>query len=193
MKLVYIASACVDDIPYTTPNIIAQAADITLETIIKHMKANCSVFCTRKPSYRTHLCDQCNQEHLTEEQTMFLFTRLQNNEANRTLRKEFARQFDTIKSELEARRQQKLLFLSARQERTTAIRSRGIPYSQNSKFRELAHTMAFGMSAKELRAKYAIPCGAPSFNYLPIADLAALTDAQRRLTKLIEAGYDYSV
>jgi len=190
MELVKTASNHCDATPYTTPEIVAEAAQVSSSTIEAHLKNHAADFHKHGNPHKSKMLrhgEGTAPNHLNEAQTMLLLSYLKDSDNIKALRNEYIAQFSAINSELADRRAQKNRFYTARQERTILMRELDVV----GDYAELAYMMAFGKSSKTVRSEYHIPGHSQAIDYLPTAELSALTDAQVKLSKHLRAGHDY--
>lgn len=194
MTMVYTLSGHYDTIPLTDTLIIADAAELSHETIDRHIRSHPEEFGllgrVRLPSNELRNLAGESFHRLNEAQAATLFGYLRNTAANRELNMELQRQFGEVKFELYLRGQHRAKCNAARQEVINLVRKRGMTKEENVKCNNLAFHLAFGKDRNQYRRDNNIFGGKRSVDYMSIGDLDALKDAHNEIATMLQDGND---
>lgn len=192
MTLVYTLSKHYDTIPLTDTQTLADAAHLTHDTLLKHIKNHPEDFglLGRVRLSSRELRDLSGEAYyrLNEAQAMTIFGYLRNTDANRELEMELQHQFGEAKFELYLRRQRRDKCNVARQEVIDLARSNGLSTWEDGKCCDLAFQLAFDMSMSQYRSDNGICGGQRTVDYMPVADLDALAKAHGEIAAMLRDG-----
>ena len=191
MNMVHVSSNRCDAVTYTTPEIIAKAAQIDIAVVEGYIQNIYWELCELTSHSNSRHSENNSRNRLNKAQAELLLAHMEKDGSYTSLRDELIRQFDTIIGSLKARKAQRKLFYAARLERIDAMRDLEIASCYHGKYSDLALFMGLGESTRCTRYKYAVPAGKQTVDYLSVQELTALTEAQKDMTKLLCNGYDY--
>lgn len=203
LELVFVASPKLDEVPFTTSEIIAECAGVSHETVqrlIRRYTADLEEFGVIGFEIRKlNVTEKGGRPekifHLNREQATLLLTYMRNTPAVRTFKKNLVKAFfrmeRKLKKQAAAREDRKPL----RRSMTDAIRD-CVPDSPHKKFcyknySDLAYRSALGKSARQLREERGVPKDANLAEYLSPDETQAVSKAENQIAVLLELGQEY--
>ena len=202
-ELVFIEPATADAIPFTTSEIIAEYAEVSIDTISHLLRKHKSDFeefgvlgfKIRKPPAGSKGGRPEKIYELNEEQATLLITYLKNTPQVRAFKKELVRQFYAMREELTNRKIKRASLKPVRRSMTDAIRD-FVPDSphksmQYRNYTNLAYLTVTGMTAKAIRRSRGASRNANAADFLTADELAEVERASHHISVLIESGLNY--
>ncbi len=205
LDLVFVASDNLNEVPFTTSDVIAQYSGNThhaIQQLILKYESDFREFgqlafemrAVKRPGERG--TKYIKVYHLNEEQATLLLTYLKNTPTVRAFKKKLVHQFyamrDILLQQAVARESRKPI----RRELTDAIRD-CLPESPHKRFayknyRDLAYRAALGMTAAQLRKDRGLQKKANLAEYLTEEETEAVKRMEGKISVLVESGLPYS-
>lgn len=201
-ELVFVETQRLNEIPFTTSNVIAEYAGVqhhTITRLIRNHKEDFEEFgkvgFEIEPSPDSRTGQSVTIYHLNEQQATLLVTYLRNTAKVRAFKKELVRQFYAMRSELAKRAIAREARKPTRRELTDVIRD-CVPNSPHKNrvyknYTDLSYLSALGKTAAQLRVERDAPSQANLTEYLSVEEIEAIRKAEGKISVLIESGLSY--
>lgn len=198
-SLVFTESMSLNDVPYTTGDIIAEHAEMTHKAVNHTINENITRL---KRAGNGHVLFKKERSlagrtkkvyWLNEQQATLLITFLKNTEQVADFKEELVRQFFAMKHELMQRQLTRESGKQVRRSMTDAIRDSEVLNSayDYGNFTRLVYKTALGISAAQLRKARGIKPGSPALDWLSSDELKAVNKREIQVTTLIDLGLTY--
>ena len=201
-ELVFLDKGSVNDVPFTTSEVIAAYAGIShhaVQQIIGQHEGDIKEFGALAFEMRevsknggTNYAKIC---HLNEEQATLLITYLKNTAPVVAFKKALVHQFYAMKTELFKRRSEREFIKPVRRDVTDRIQD-CIPESPHKSrvygnYMNLCYKTAIGKCASQIRKERGAPKKAVAADFLTADELRVVSRMLERIAMLLEMGFDY--
>lgn len=197
MNLVFLESLKVDEVPFTTSEVIADHAEVehrAVRQLIRKYEDDLNEF--GKTTFEMSKITKGRGRkskiyHLNEEQATLLITYLDNTEPVRQFKKELVKQFFAMKQEQLSRQMLRGVGKPLRKNLTDAIKEAGFSHHFYKHFTNLCYKSAIGFNASQVRKARDIKKGKNILDYLTKEEQEAIYKREQQIATLIELGLDY--
>lgn len=197
--LVYLPTGSVEDIPFTTSDIIAEYARVShhaVQQMIGKYEAQFKAFgllaFEMRAVKKARGIKHEKLYHLNEQQATLLITFLRNTEPVLRFKTELVRQFYVMRAELQRRQINREQLKPIRRELTDVIRDKPDSSKWDYKlFTDLAYKSVLGRNAAQIRKDRNAPKNAVAMDYMTAEEISAVTKAQSQISVLLEMGMGY--
>lgn len=197
MKLVFLESLRVDEVPFTTSVVIANRAEVehrAVRQLIRKYEDDLNEF--GKTTFEMSKITKGRGRkskiyHLNEEQATLLITYLDNTEPVRQFKKELVKQFFAMKQEQLSRQMLRGVGKPLRKNLTDAIKEASFSHHFYKHFTNLCYKSAIGFNASQVRKARDIKKGKNILDYLTKKEQEAIYKREQQIATLIELGLDY--
>ncbi|WP_086351158.1 Rha family transcriptional regulator [Candidatus Enterococcus clewellii] len=196
-QLVFNESGRLDDVPFTTSEVIAKYAEVehrAVRQLIRKHENDLEEF--GKTTFEMSKITEGRGRkskiyHLNEQQATLLITYLDNTEPVRQFKKALVKQFFEMQQELYARRLERGSGKAVHKEMTDAIKEKEFSPHYYKHFTDLAYKTAVGFTAKQLREARGVNNKSSPLDYLTAEELAAVNKREMDISVLIMLDLDY--
>lgn len=197
MNLVFLESLKVDEVPFTTSEVIADRAEVehrAVRQLIRKYEDDLNEF--GKTTFEMSKITKGRGRkskiyHLNEEQATLLITYLDNTEPVRKFKKELVKQFFAMKQEQLSRQMLRGVGKPLRKNLTDAIKEAGFSHYFYKHFTNLCYKSAIGFNASQVRKARDIKKGKNILDYLTKEEQEAIYKREQQIAVLIELDLDY--
>lgn len=197
--LVFVASENLNEIPFTTSDIIAEHAEVQHHTVTKLIQTyeddfkefGLVRFKIDKPEKGSKGGRPKIQYLLNEEQATLLITYLKNTQPVRAFKKKLTSQFYIMKAELQKRQIERETSKYVRRSLTDAIKEMGGSKWDYKHYTDLSYKLVTGKTAAQLRKERGAKPNANAIEYLTADEIRQITKLQEQFAVLILMGLSY--
>lgn len=197
--LVFLEPNCIQAIPFTTSDVIAEYAKIAnrsvyllIEKHVKQLEKFGRVSFEMRPLQTKGGIQEIKIYHLNEQQATLLITFLKNTEPVIQFKVELVRQFYQMRTELQKRQMLKLELKPTRRTLTDEIQDNPFHGKWDYKlFTDLAYKMVTGKIAVQLRKDRGASKTAVALDYMTADEIALVEKFVYKIAVLYEMGLDY--
>lgn len=198
-KLVFLDPNSVEEIPFTTSEVIAENGNVkhdTVQRLIRKYETDIEEFGKLGFQIRPSESGQSEKIYkLNEQQATLLIIFMKNTLPVRRFKKALVKQFYLMQKELISRKVTRQIGKEAREALTNAIQT--LPDSPHKEMKykhysDLVYKKIFGKNAKQLRIDFGISKKDNLRNMFTAGELDSVLKLERQVSSLIELGYDYS-
>jgi phage regulator Rha-like protein len=198
-NLVFLEPDCLNEIPFTTSEVIAENGDVnhaTVKRLIRKYKSDLEEFGIL--GFKIREIEGRGQPEkiykLNEQQATLLITYMQNTLPVRKFKKALVKQFYIMQKELNKRTATRMKAKQAREALTNAIQ--GLPDSPHKSMKykhytDLVYKIVFNKNSKQLREDYGITAKDSLRDYFTADQITEIERLENQIGVLIDLGNDY--
>ena len=197
-ELVFLEPNCLEEIPFTTSEVIAENGKVDHETVkrlIRKYKSDIEEFGKLGFKIRPMQSGQSEKIYkLNEEQATLLIIYMKNTLPVRKFKKALVKQFYIMQKELIKRTATRMIGKQAREALTNAIQSLPDSPHKSMKYKhytDLVYKIVFNKNSKQLREEYGIGAKDSLRDYFTASQITDIERLENQIGVLIDLGNDY--